>query len=145
MSFWKAIKRHTDKAEMKLESTFREASFEVARRVIMRTPVGDPSYWKGRAPSGYSGGRLRANWQANINRIPKGSIEKTDGSGNATMTAVRAEAARLRIGDKFYCVNNLPYAKVIENGHSRRQAPQGMVKITVQEWRNIVKLVTGVF
>jgi hypothetical protein len=40
-------------------------------------------------------------------------------------------------GHTIYIVNNLPYANALENGHSK-QAPSGMVKVTLQEFPGIV-------
>ena len=56
-------------------------------------------------------GRLRNNWQI----TPK-----------------------VRLGEKLYITNNLPYAKRIEDGYSQ-QAPAGMVKVTIAEFDSIVR------
>lgn len=44
---------------------------------------------------------------------------------------------RVNLGQRLFITNNLPYAKPIEDGHSK-QAPQGMVKVTVSEFDSIV-------
>jgi len=56
-------------------------------------------------------GRLRGHWQISPN---------------------------IMLGKKTYISNNLPYAIPIEDGHSK-QAPTGMVKVTVAEFGSIVR------
>jgi len=43
----------------------------------------------------------------------------------------------ITLGKRVFISNNLPYAQAIEDGHSK-QAPAGMVKVTVAEFLPIV-------
>lgn len=144
MSFSGDINKFTNNVFIKnVTKVFRRSCFEIVKRVIKRSPVGNIRLWKsGRGPKGYTGGRFRANWQAEINSKPRGVIEKIDKSGSATLSKALSKTNKLMIGRKFYLINNLPYSKKIEDGHSK-QAPQGMIKVTVAEWQNIVKLVSS--
>jgi len=45
--------------------------------------------------------------------------------------------SKAKLGDSVYLVNNLPYAQKIEGGSSK-QAPVGMVKVTVAEYQKII-------
>ena len=56
-------------------------------------------------------GRLKGNWQITSN---------------------------IKLGKRVFISNNLPYAKRIEDGYSK-QAPMGMVKVTVAEFLPIVQ------
>lgn len=130
MSFSDDIKKFKTKTEGAALSVFRGTALEVFVRVVKRTPVGNPSLWKGVAPKGYVGGRLRSNWQMGINRPQTGEIHATNGPP-------RPAPSKAKIGDSIYITNNLPYAIPVEHGHSS-QAPAGMVKVTVSEFRKIV-------
>ena len=46
-------------------------------------------------------------------------------------------------GDAIYLVNNLPYAQRLENGWSTKQAPNGMVALSIQKFDGRVINVTG--
>jgi hypothetical protein len=135
MSFKKDIERFNMAFEDKANKVFRGVGLSMLSRVVMRTPVGNPSNWKvKKAPKGYAGGRLKANWQAEINAPAKGEVSKIDANGGSTINKGFGKMAAANLGDSIYIVNNLPYAQAIENGHSRTQAPAGMVKVSVQEF-----------
>jgi hypothetical protein len=116
----------------------RVIAVDVFGRVILKTPVGNPDLWKRpeSAPPGYTGGRLRGNWQASVGAPAEGEL--------GIRSAVEAEgevfAAAAAWGGEgsIFLTNNLPYAEEIERGHSK-QAPQGMVRVTVTEYPGIVE------
>jgi hypothetical protein len=113
-------------------------------RLVQRSPVGDGSYWQRPPPKGYTGGRFRGNWQMSIGSAASGTKNVVDKDGSATLAAHASVVSVARAGEVYYMVNNLPYAKRIEEGWSR-QAPVGLVAITVVEWNNIVEnVVNGV-
>jgi hypothetical protein len=68
--------------------------------------------------------------------VPDGTLELEDKSGTATISKATAAAADLQAGEVIYLVNNLPYGPSLERGHSR-QAPTGMVGITVAEFQAV--------
>lgn len=88
-------------------------------------------------PNGYIGGHFRRNWQFGIDSPPRGAIDGVDPSGMDALAAVRLGAKSLKIGQTAYLVNNTPYAIPLEYGHSK-QAPQGMVRLTVTVFDRIV-------
>ena len=120
-----------------MERVVRGSFIELATRVIRRSPVGDASFWKGSKPKGYTGGRFRANWQASVNS-PKEGVKNTTSSSTATGSV--KSAASKKNAHSYYLMNNLPYAKALEDGHSR-QARDGIVKLAAAEWKSIVKMV----
>lgn len=109
----------------------------IASRLDMRSPVGDATYWKHKPPPGYVGGRFRGNWQLGVEIIPQGETGRIDPSGAATLGAIVSEIPTKAAGLRFFLVNNVPYAQALEDGHSR-QAPQGVVGLTVVEFQGIV-------
>lgn len=98
--------------------------------------VNDSMAIKGAA--GYVGGRFRGNWQFTIGSPASGELETIDPNGADTLGRIIAGVGSLEAGDVAYIVNNLPYAISLEYGHSEKQAPGGMVRITVDRFQSIV-------
>jgi hypothetical protein len=89
------------------------------------------------AGKGYVGGRFRGNWQFSIDTPADGVLDQIDPSGNVSIAVLRTQVQSLTIGQTVYLVNNLPYAVPLEYGHSK-QAPGGMVRITLAHFQQIV-------
>ena len=85
----------------------------------------------------YVGGRFRGNWQFSIGSPVDGVLDQIDASGNVTLAKLKLQVQQLSIGETAYIVNNLPYAVPLEYGHSK-QAPGGMVRITLARFQQIV-------
>lgn len=89
-------------------------------------------------------GRLRGNWQLMVagsteEEIPgtttsskTGKQRWTSSGGNPFQNAQNSLKA-LIVYDTIFVFNNVPYARRIENGHSRIKAPQGMLAVTLTE------------
>ena len=107
----------------KMNRAARKVSLDAFSEVIRMSPVDT--------------GRFRGNWQTAIGSMPSGTVEATDPSGNTVIAKVQGVVAGMNPGDVIYMVNNLPYAQRLESGWSR-QAPAGMVRLTVQRWQPIV-------
>jgi hypothetical protein len=101
----------------------RKVAIDAFSRVILKTPVDT--------------GRARANWQCAIGEVPQSSLLLNDKEGTATVDRVTAEAMKLKVGDTIYLINNVVYILALEHGHSK-QAPAGMVEITVREFQTIL-------
>lgn len=85
----------------------------------------------------YVGGRFRGNWQFSIGVPAEGELDQVDPAGGVTLAKLRLQVEQLTIGQTAYIVNNLPYAVPLEYGHSK-QAPGGMVRITLARFQQIV-------
>lgn len=85
----------------------------------------------------YVGGRFRGNWQFSIGAPAEGELDQVDPAGGVTLAKLRLQVEQLTIGQTAYIVNNLPYAVPLEYGHSK-QAPGGMVRITLVRFQQIV-------
>tara|TARA_R110000868_G_scaffold192553_2_gene437119 strand:+ start:113 stop:595 length:483 start_codon:yes stop_codon:yes gene_type:complete len=153
MSFSSQLKSFTDKTERNGDKVFRGSLISLFSRATKRTPVGNPENWvyfdksTGRYvdyisargnPEGYIGGSLRGNWQASIGSPARGVVSGVDKTGAATIAKIAMVATTAKLGNTAYLVNNLPYAKKIEEGGST-QAPEGMVRVSVSEFDRIVK------
>jgi len=113
----------------------KRIALEVFRRVIFRSPVGNPSLWAnpGSAPPGYVGGRFRGNWQISLS-LNSSETGNTDASGAATVAQGFGSLAGVRDtrGRTIWIFNNVPYAQRLEQGWSS-QAPGGIVSVTLAE------------
>lgn len=86
----------------------------------------------------YVGGRFRANWHLSIGVVENVIYDEVDPSGSETIASLVAAVSDLTAGQTAYLINNLPYAIPLEFGHSK-QAPGGMVRITVARFQQIVQ------
>lgn len=107
----------------KVNRIHRGVFFEVAKRIIDRTPV--------------KTGRARGNWQASQGKPVTGTVERDDLSGAAALAQVSAVVQGHTSGEDLCLTNNLVYIRPLEEGHSK-QAPSGMVALTVSEFNGIV-------
>jgi hypothetical protein len=91
-----------------------------------------------RSVGGYVGGRFRANWDYGLDSAPGAQYDVTDKTPATSMNRVEGGLKGAKMaGHVHYIANNLPYAQRLEDGHSR-QAPNGMVGLTVQRFDAIV-------
>ena len=122
----------------------RKIALDALRGLVLKSPVGYPPSWKRLAPKGYVGGQFRGAWQLSVGAEGTGitgkSLPGRTGSRSAAAAAASdalGELSRLRAYDSVYIVNGLPYAERLENGWSK-QAPLGMVALTVAELQSLV-------
>lgn len=124
------------KAPKRAKQVVDKVSIDLLTKIVLRTPVGNPSIWKNPPPAGYVGGRLRGNWNTGI-----GSINTTEQrpakAGTAPIGRGRAAVATREPEADIYITNSLPYAIRVENGYST-QAPAGMVRVTVVEFQSFI-------
>lgn len=85
----------------------------------------------------YVGGRFRGNWMFSIGAPDNATTDETDPSGRKSTARIVAGAIEFKAGDIAYITNSLPYAIPLEFGHSK-QAPGGMVRVTVARFQQIV-------
>lgn len=91
--------------------------------------------YKNKAGKGYTGGRFKSNWQVGL-----GSMNESTDSEPRSDALGRAKVVLdgFKPGQTIFLTNNLAYAKKLEYGHSK-QAPSGMVRLTVQDFAQAVK------
>lgn len=116
----------------KVDQVTRMVALEVFRRIIMRTPVDT--------------GRARGNWICTI-AVPAemmqglAAVNDTDRSGRSTIATMTEEVLGWKPEDvAIFLTNNLPYIERLENGYSK-QAPAGMVAVTISEFDGIASAV----
>ena len=111
------------KAKGNIDLVVRKVTLDMFRRVVIKSPVDT--------------GRFKGNWQSAIGSIPLGTLTNLDKTGGGTLARVSQVALKSKAGDIIYLINNLPYARPLEYGWSK-QAPGGMVRLTIQEYGAVV-------
>lgn len=123
MSFKLQLEQFAEKAGAKAELAVRKVALEVYSSVVLKSPVDT--------------GRFRGNWNISMGGFDRtvnpDSIDKT---GTKGINAAAVTISRY-LGGKIFISNNLPYARRLEDGYSK-QAPVGMVRITVVEFQDMV-------
>jgi hypothetical protein len=128
--FTAQIAAFVEKAQGNIDLVVRKVALEMFTRVILKSPTDT--------------GRFRGNWQVAIGSIPSGTLALDDKAGTATIAKVQAEVLKLEAGQVIYLTNSLPYATRLEYGWSN-QAPNGMVRLTIMEWNQVVSGASDVY
>jgi Bacteriophage HK97-gp10, putative tail-component len=120
-SFTMQLQAFQVKTEKQIKASIQKIAMEVFKRVIEKSPVDT--------------GRFRANWGCSIGSPYVGTYDITDKDGNATKVKIMQIIAKWDGTDSIYLCNSLPYSLKLEFGSSK-QAPGGMVRLTIAEMQN---------
>ena len=132
MSFQGDIQAFVDKVHHRGDVILRKVALDLFRGVVIKTPVDT--------------GRARGNWMVGVNRIP---TETQLGIDNAPMPRIISDVSTAKWGDNVALANSVAYIGPLEYGGFpnppmkgsktaggfSKQAPQGMVRITIEEYR----------
>lgn len=105
------------------QQVVRKVAGDVLAKTVLRSPVDT--------------GRFRANWVTTYGNPSYRTTAATDRSGQASILKGQGTIRRTPAGETIYILNSLPYAIPLEYGHSK-QAPAGMVRLTVAEFQTFV-------
>lgn len=122
-TFTAAVQAWGHDAIVKIDRVRRASALEVFSLIIMGSPVDT--------------GRLRGNWQTTINSPAVRTTERLDPNGSLALAEALANLGSMV--DVVYMVNSLPYVEQIEYEGWSRQAPEGMVRIAIARWQEIVE------
>lgn len=117
--FTLALNKFAEAAGERADATVRTVVLDIGAELISRSPVDT--------------GRFRSNWNYSLN-APVG--ETTEQTGVHTLNHLD-ELPKAAASATHFIQNNLPYAQRLEEGHSK-QAPLGMVSLTLQRFQSIV-------
>lgn len=109
------------RAGARMETVVRKATFDLFRNVVLRSPVDT--------------GRFRANWNVSY---ASPNYSTTAATNQARGVTEAGKALTLPVGGVTYLSNGLPYARRLEFGWSN-QAPQGMVRLSVQQFNEHIR------
>lgn len=118
------ISEFVEKAKAAPEQVVRKVGLELTSSVVRRSPVDT--------------GRFRANWNVAFGSIDATTTAATDKAGGSTVARAAALLKGWQVDQDIYLTNSLPYAIPLEYGHSQKQAPNGMVRITVTEFQTFI-------
>lgn len=118
MSLSLDLRNFIAKTEKNADAKVRVICLDLLSGIVLKTPVDT--------------GRARANWQASIGSAKTDELSSTDKNGSATI-AEGANAVARAPGNVFYISNNLPYISRLEYEGWSKQAPRGMVRLTIDE------------
>ena len=119
------LAKQIEAAKEQAELVAKKITIELFSRVIEKSPVDT--------------GRFRANWNCSIGSPDLSTSESTDPSGSGAISKVTSTVVSYTLNDQsVFLTNNLPYAERLENGWSK-QAPNGMVRLSVMEIQNSVR------
>lgn len=123
------LRKFRAKTEKQLTAIVKKTALDLYRMVVYKTP--------------FDTGRARGNWLIAVGRIPEGTTDRTL-KRPATAEAL-ATLAQYQANDEtsIFLANNLDYIDALEHGHSKTQAPHGMVRLTVMEFGEFVKSAAG--
>ncbi|MBX5238625.1 HK97 gp10 family phage protein [Rhizobium sp. NLR22b] len=96
----------------------KKVTLQALRGVVLKSPVDT--------------GRFRGNWNVSVNVADMSTSDSLDKNGGSTITRGAAVVEALVPYTVVWVSNGLPYARRLENGHSK-QAPAGVVALTVAE------------
>lgn len=111
------MQKWAKKTGLSIDRAVVAACVSISGEIINRTPVDT--------------GSLIGNWIPSTGAAQVSELDRT----SPDLDGVKAEAARA-VGGVYFLVNSLPYVRRIEyEGWSSVKAPQGMVRVSVQNWR----------
>lgn len=113
----KLCKRAGDKAEM----VVRKTALELQSGMIEMSPV--------------KSGRFKSNWTCGVGAV---NTDTSAAPGTDAEGRTRTVLAGWKPGQTIFLTNSLPYARRLENGWSK-QAPSGVVRLTVQAYSQALK------
>lgn len=121
MSFSGDLAKYCQAAGDKIDLVVRKTALQLQASMIEKSPVDT--------------GRFKSNWQCGLGGM-NGDTNAKEGSDALGRTEVVLQG--FKAGQTIFLSNNLPYAKKLEYGHSK-QAPAGIVRLTVQDFAQAVK------
>lgn len=122
MSAWTvSIGALAARMKQRVEDVARSATVQLYRSVVLLSPI--------------DMGRFRANWNVSFGAPDYSTTLSTD---EARGLREADKALRMPVGGVVYLSNGLPYARRLEHGWSR-QAPSGMVKLSIVRFHRLVQ------
>ncbi len=114
------ISRFAKKFGVQADTAGRKIILDLQSRVMRATPVDT--------------GLLRSSWFVGAGAEPT-DLPTVPDSGAGAKAAAAATLTSWKWGQVAYLTNNQVYAVPIEFGHSKKQAPEGMLRVTVASYQ----------
>lgn len=107
------------------------------KRISTSRATLDRKFGKLSKPKGYVGGRFRANWNTSVGAPDETTTDAVDPTGNKAKAGVMANMGGA--GTVTYLCNALPYGERLEFEGWSKQAPAGMVRISMANVDGMVR------
>lgn len=112
------ISNFIDKTSKTADAEVRKICLDLLTGIVLKTPVDT--------------GRARANWFTSIGSPSANITEATDPSGSSSISSSMSAISKAT-GNVLWITNNLPYIYRLEFEGWSKQAPAGMVRVTVND------------
>jgi len=119
------MQRFATLTKQQLTDVCRKSIFDLCSSVVYSTPVAT--------------GQLRNNWFPSLTVPSMEQNNDTSPSGAEAIGRLQTGLADFQPGVDFWYSNNKPYAPRIEYEGYSAKAPEGMVRINVLRWQQIVE------
>lgn len=123
MDFSQQMRQWADKRKVTMNKAIAMTAIRLGTNIIERTPVDT--------------GRAKGNWMSAYGSADTGTSESRSGSQAIAALSVKFTVAEVGRNSSIYITNSLPYVQKLEYGSSK-QAPNGMVRISIAEFRDIL-------
>lgn len=112
------VSNFVDKASKTADAEVRKICLDLVTGIVLKTPVDT--------------GRARANWFTSVGS-PSGNVtNSTDPSGSSSISSALGPISKAT-GNVLWITNNLPYIYRLEFEGWSKQAPAGMVRVTIND------------
>lgn len=122
MSFGSGIAGYAKRTKLGIDEAVVAINSKLSRDIILATPIDT--------------GRARGNWIATIGSP---SSESSDSTNVSSALSNSQSIANESAGKVFYLANNLPYIHRLEYNSWSTQAPNGMVRVSLQNIKSLLR------
>lgn len=112
------VSNFVDKASKTADAEVRKICLDLVTGIVLKTPVDT--------------GRARANWFTSVGSPRADTTVSTEPSGSSTISSALGPISKAT-GNVLWITNNLPYIYRLEFEGWSKQAPAGMVRITIND------------
>jgi len=112
------VSNFVDKTSKTADAEVRKICLDLVTGIVLKTPVDT--------------GRARANWFTSIGSPSANVINSTDPSGSSSISSALGAISKAT-GNVLWITNNLPYIYRLEFEGWSKQAPAGMVRVTIND------------
>ena len=119
-SFSDQLQAIANRRKAALSAAVRTSVLEMASEMARLSPVDT--------------GRFRASWTVSLGTPAPAPAGLRFSAGSLAGLQIGASLSAWQPGETIYVTNSLPYARQLEMGSSR-QAPAGMVRVTIADFR----------
>lgn len=123
MDFSSQLKQWANKKNLSMHKAIAMTAIRLGTNIIERTPIDT--------------GRAKGNWLPAYGSADTDTSESRTASEAIAALSVKFTVAEVGRNSSIFITNSLPYVNRLEYGYSK-QAPNGMVRLSVAEFREIL-------